>query len=32
LGRGAAMSLFLFPVLLVGALLLLRNLKARTLD
>ena len=32
LGRGAAMSLFLFPVLLVGALMLLRNLKARTLD
>ena len=32
LGRGATMSLFLFPVLLVGALLLLRNLKARTID
>jgi len=32
LGRGATMSLFLFPVLLVGALFLLRNLKARTLD
>jgi len=26
------MSLFLFPVLLLGALLLLRNLKARTID
>jgi hypothetical protein len=26
------MSLFLFPVLLVGALVILRNLKARTLD
>jgi multiple sugar transport system permease protein len=32
LGRGATMSLFLFPVLLVAALILLRNLKARTLD
>src|SRR5439155_1107871 len=32
LGRRATMSLFLFPVLLVGALLLLRNLKARTID
>src|SRR5919204_1612600 len=32
LGRGATMSLFLFPVLLVAALLMLRNLKARTLD
>src|SRR5437899_6380367 len=32
LGRGATMSLFLFPVLLVGALVILRNLKARTLD
>ena len=32
LGRGATMSLFLFPVLLVGAILLLRNLKARTID
>lgn len=32
LGRGATMSLFLFPVLLVAALFLLRNLKARTLD
>ena len=32
LGRGATMSLFLFPVLLVGAFVILRNLKARTLD
>jgi multiple sugar transport system permease protein len=32
LGRGAAMSLFLFPVLLLGALFMLRNLKARTID
>ena len=32
LGRGATMSLFLFPVLLVAALVILRNLKARTLD
>jgi multiple sugar transport system permease protein len=32
LGRGATMSLFLFPVLLVGAFLFLRNLKARTID
>src|SRR5436190_1385103 len=32
IGRGATMSLVLFPVLLVGALLLLRNLKARTID
>lgn len=32
LGRGAAMSLFLFPVLLVAALALLRNLKSRSLD
>lgn len=32
LGRGATMSLFLFPVLLVAALLLLRNLKQRTID
>ena len=32
LGRGATMSLFLFPVLLLGAVVILRNLKARTLD
>jgi len=32
LGRGATMSLFLFPVMLVGAIVILRNLKARTLD
>jgi multiple sugar transport system permease protein len=32
LGRGATMSLFLFPVLLVAAFLLLRNLKARSVD
>ena len=32
LGRGATMSLFLFPVLLVAAFFLLRNLKARSLD
>lgn len=32
LGRGATMSLFLFPVLLGAALFLLRNLKARTVD
>lgn len=32
LGRGATMSLFLFPVLLVAALFMLRNLKARSLD
>ncbi len=32
LGRGATMSLFPFPVLLVGAFVILRNLKARTLD
>jgi multiple sugar transport system permease protein len=32
LGRGATMSLFLFPVLLVAALFLLRNLKTRTID
>jgi multiple sugar transport system permease protein len=32
LGRGATMSLFLFPVLLVGALFMLRTLKARTID
>jgi len=32
LGRGATVSLFLFPVLLVGALFMLRTLKARQLD
>jgi multiple sugar transport system permease protein len=32
LGRGATISLFLFPVLLLAALFMLRNLKARTLD
>lgn len=32
LGRGATISLFLFPVLLVAAFFMLRNLKARTLD
>jgi multiple sugar transport system permease protein len=32
LGRGATMSLFLFPVLLVAAVFMLRNLKARALD
>ena len=32
LGRGATMSLFLFPVLLAGALLFLRNLKSRSID
>jgi len=32
LGRGATMSLFLFPVLLVAAVFMLRNLKARSLD
>src|SRR6184192_1982186 len=32
LGRGATMSLFLFPVMLVGAIVILRNLKARTID
>ena len=32
LGRGATISLFLFPVLLVVALFMLRNLKARSLD
>ncbi len=32
LGRGATISLFLFPALLVGALAMLRALKARTLD
>src|SRR5256712_4774187 len=32
LGRGGAMALFLFPVLLGGAPFLLRDLKARTLD
>jgi multiple sugar transport system permease protein len=32
LGRGATMSLFLFPVLLAAAFMLLRNLKARSVD
>ncbi|HAF10405.1 MAG TPA: hypothetical protein DCK98_10050 [Chloroflexi bacterium] len=32
LGRGATVSLFLFPVLLAGALFMLRALKARQLD
>jgi multiple sugar transport system permease protein len=32
LGRGATISLFLFPVLLIGALAMLRALKARQLD
>jgi len=32
LGRGATISLFLFPVLLGGALVMLRTLKARNLD
>ena len=32
LGRGATMSLFLFPVLMIAAFMLLRNLKARTID
>lgn len=32
LGRGATISLFLFPAMLVGALAMLRSLKARTLD
>jgi multiple sugar transport system permease protein len=32
LGRGATISLFLFPVLLLGALFMLRNLKARSID
>jgi multiple sugar transport system permease protein len=32
LGRGATMSLFLFPVLLAAAFMLLRNLKARSID
>ncbi len=32
LGRGATISLFLFPALLAGALVMLRSLKARTLD
>lgn len=32
LGRGATMSLFLFPVLLAAAYMLLRNLKARSVD
>ena len=32
LGRGATISLFLFPALLLGALVMLRSLKARQLD
>ncbi|HEY6959715.1 MAG TPA: sugar ABC transporter permease [Candidatus Limnocylindria bacterium] len=32
LGRGATMSLFLFPVLLVAAFLFLRNIKSRSMD
>lgn len=32
LGRGATMSLFLFPVLLVAAYLFLRNIKGRSMD
>ena len=32
LGRGATISLFLFPAMLIGALVILRNLKARSLD
>ena len=32
LGRGATISLFLFPAMLAGALMMLRTLKARTLD
>lgn len=32
LGRGATISLFLFPAMLIGALAMLRSLKARTLD
>ncbi len=32
LGRGAAMSLFLLPVLLLAAFFMLRNLKARSID
>src|SRR4029077_2170583 len=32
LGRGATISLFLFPVLLLGALFMLRNLKSRSID
>jgi multiple sugar transport system permease protein len=32
LGRGATISLFLFPVLLIGALVMLRALKSRQLD
>lgn len=32
LGRGATMSLFLFPVLLVAAILFLRNIKSRSVD
>jgi len=32
LGRGATISLFLFPVLLAGALVMLRTLKSRSLD
>ena len=32
LGRGATMSLFLFPVLLVAAIMFLRNIKSRSMD
>ena len=32
LGRGATMSLFLFPVLLAGAYLFLRNVRSRSID
>jgi multiple sugar transport system permease protein len=32
LGRGATMSLFLFPVLLVAAYVFLRNIKSRSMD
>jgi len=32
LGRGATMSLFLFPVLLVAAIIFLRNIKSRSVD
>lgn len=32
LGRGATMSLFLFPVLLVAAFIFLRNIKSRSVD
>jgi multiple sugar transport system permease protein len=32
LGRGATMSLFLFPVLMIAAILFLRNIKSRSVD